>query len=114
MTFTSRRPFRSTTAYTLPATRLLTKSVPLSPHTMTRALLMPLAHSETLKPRGTLILSTGISLAAVGAGGWAIGGRVEVARPAGLPRFHRGGARSPAHHCPARARVTTRGGCAYA
>ncbi len=92
MTFTSRRPFRSTTAYTLPATRLLTKSVPLSPHTMARALLMPWAHSETLKPRGTLILSTGISLAAAGPGGWAIGARVELARSAGWPCFHGGGA----------------------
>src|SRR5260370_17890751 len=108
MTFTSRRPFRSTPAYTLPATRLLTKSVPLSPHTMTRALLMPLAHSETLKPRGTLILSTGISLAAAGAGGWAIGARVELARSAGWPCFHGGGAWAEAGEARASASTTTR------
>src|SRR5260370_34821529 len=58
---------------------------------MARALLMPWAHSETLKPRGTLILSTGISLAAAGPGGWAIGARVELARSAGWPCFHGGG-----------------------
>ncbi len=108
MTFTSRRPPRSSTAYTLPATRLLTKSVPLSPHTMARALLMPLAHSETLKPRGTLILSTGISLAAAGPGGWAIGARVELARSAGWPCFHGGGAWATAGEAGASASITTR------
>src|SRR5262245_49015075 len=92
MTLTSRWPPLSSTAYTLPATRLDTNSVPLSPQVMTRALLMPDAHSETLKPGGTLILSMGISLAALGAGGWAIGASVESARLAGWPCFQGGGA----------------------
>src|SRR5262245_49322916 len=59
---------------------------------MTRALLIPLAQSDTLKPGGTLILSTGISLAALGAGGWAIGASVESAMLAGWPCFQGGGA----------------------
>jgi hypothetical protein len=63
----------------LPATRLPTKSVPLSPHVIARALLMPEAHNSTLKPAGTLILLTGISLGALGAGGWAIGASMESA-----------------------------------
>src|SRR5262245_57280666 len=91
MVLTSRWPPLSSTAYTLPATRLLTKSVPLSPHVMTRALLMPLAQSDTLKPRGTLILSTGISPGALGAGGWAMGASVESAMLAGWPCFQGGG-----------------------
>ena len=68
--------------------RLLTKSVPLSPQAITRALLSPCAQSETLKPGGTLILSTGISPAAFGAGGWGIGASGEVAMLAGCPCFH--------------------------
>src|SRR3989442_3587361 len=59
---------------------------------MTRALLMPLAHSSTLKPDGTLILSTGISPGAFGAGGWAVGDSVELSLSLGWPCFHDGGA----------------------
>src|SRR5215470_8539452 len=59
---------------------------------MTRALLMPLAQSSTLKPCGTLILPMGISLAAFGAGGWAIGDSVELSMSFGCPCFHGGGA----------------------
>src|SRR5690242_7940309 len=59
---------------------------------MTRALLMPLAQSSTLKPCGTLILPIGISLAAFGAGGWAIGDSVELSMSFGCPCFHVGGA----------------------
>ncbi len=59
---------------------------------MTRALLMPLAHSSTLKPDGTLILSTGISPGAFGAGGWAMGDSVELSISLGCPCFHDGGA----------------------
>src|SRR5262245_16848517 len=92
MVLTSRWPPLSSTAYTLPATRLLTKSVPLSPHVMTRALLIPLAQRDTLKPGGTLILSTGISPGALGAGGWAMGASVESAMLAGWPCFQGGGA----------------------
>src|SRR5438445_150408 len=43
---------------------------------MTRALLIPWAQSETLKPAGTLSLSTGISPGALGAGGCATGASV--------------------------------------
>src|SRR5262249_59917592 len=59
---------------------------------MTRALLMPLAQSSTLKLCGTLILPTGISPAAFGAGGWAIGESVELSMSFGCPCFHDGGA----------------------
>src|SRR2546428_9107137 len=59
---------------------------------MTRALLIPLAHSSTLKPAGTLILSTGISPGAFGAGGWAMGDSVELSISLGWPCFHDGGA----------------------
>src|SRR2546428_6695702 len=59
---------------------------------MTRALLMPLAHSSTLKPDGTLILSTGISPGAFGAGGWAMGDSVELSISLGCPCFPDGGA----------------------
>src|SRR5216684_337809 len=79
MVLTSRWPPLSTTAYTLPATRLLTNSVPLSPQVIARALLSPCAHRDTLKPRGTLILSTRISPGALGAGGWAMGASGELA-----------------------------------
>src|SRR5262245_48886071 len=91
MTFTSRVLPLSTTAYTLPATRLDTNSVPLSPHVIARALLMPEAHRLTLKPAGTLILSTGISPGALGAGGWAMGASGELASSAGCPCFQVGG-----------------------
>src|SRR2546426_10077635 len=91
MVLTSRWPPLSTTAYTLPATRLLTKSVPLSPQVMARALLIPCAQRETLKPGGTLILSTGISPGAFGAGGWGMGASVESAMLAGWPCFQGGG-----------------------
>src|SRR5262249_32093083 len=75
----------------LPATRLETNSVPLSPHTISRALLIPCAHSDTLKPAGTLILSTGMSPGAFGAGGCAMGASVESAMLAGWPCFQGGG-----------------------
>src|SRR5882672_277416 len=91
MTLTSRWPPLSTTAYTWPATRLLTKSVPLSPQVMARALLIPLAHTETLKPGGTLILSTWSSPSAAGAGGWGMGASIESAMLAGWPCFQGGG-----------------------
>src|SRR2546426_12400255 len=91
MVLTSRWPPLSTTAYTLPATRLLTNSVPLSPQVITRALLIPCAQRETLKPGGTLILSTGISPGALGAGGCAMGARVESAILDGWPCFQVGG-----------------------
>src|SRR6266851_2042351 len=91
MTLTSRCPPLSTIAYTLLATRLLTKSVPLSPQVMARALLIPLAHTETLKPGGTLILSMGISPGAFGAGGWGMGASIESAMLAGWPCFQVGG-----------------------
>src|SRR5215813_1950431 len=58
---------------------------------MTRALLRPLAQRDTLKPGGTLILSTGISPGALGAGGWAIGASIESAMLAGWPCFQGGG-----------------------
>src|SRR4029450_2918994 len=58
---------------------------------MTRAVLVPLAHSSALKPGGSLILSTGISPGALGAGGWAIGASVESARFEGWPCFQDGG-----------------------
>src|SRR5437867_9242727 len=92
MVLTSRWPPLSTTAYTLPATRLLTNSVPLSPQVITRALLIPCAQREALKPGGTLILSTGISPGALGAGGWAMGASVESAMLGGWPCFQVGGA----------------------
>src|SRR5262245_57364099 len=92
ITFTSRWPPLSTTAYTLPATRLDTNSVPLSPHVIARALLMPWAHSSAWKPGGSLILAMGISPGAFGDGGWAIGARVESAIEAGWPCFQGGGA----------------------
>src|SRR3989454_12361670 len=91
MVLTSRWPPLSTTAYTLPATRLLTNSVPLSPQVITRALLIPCAQREALKPGGTLILSTGISPGALGAGGCAMGARVESAILDGCPCFQVGG-----------------------
>src|SRR5262245_60477580 len=59
---------------------------------MTRALLMPWANSSTLQPAGTLILATGISPAALGAGGWGTGASGELASSAGCPCFHGGGA----------------------
>src|SRR5205814_5165536 len=52
---------------------------------------MPDAHSSTLKPGGTVILSTGMSAAAFGAGGCAMGARVESAIVDGWPCFHVGG-----------------------
>src|SRR5215831_2272657 len=58
---------------------------------MARALLMPAAQSSTLKPGGTLILSTGMSAAALGAGGCGMGARVESAMFDGCPCFHVGG-----------------------
>ena len=76
----------------MPATRLLTNSVPLSPQAIARALLSPWAHRDTLKPRGTLILSTRISPGALGAGGWAMGASGELAISAGCPCFQAGGA----------------------
>src|SRR5688572_11351328 len=91
MTFVVRWPPWSVTAYTLPATRLDTNSVPLSPHVIARALLIPLAHSSTLKPCGTLILLIGISPGALGAGGWATGASGEFAISGGWPCFHEGG-----------------------
>src|SRR3989442_1563211 len=54
-------------------------------------LLSPCAQSETLKPGGTLILSTGISPGALGAGGWAIGASGESAMLGGWPCFQVGG-----------------------
>src|SRR5215468_4932483 len=92
MTLTSRCPPRSRTAYTLPATRLDTNSVPLSPQVMARALLIPWAHSSALKPGGTLSFWIGISPGAAGAGGWAIGASVESAIDDGWPCFQGGGA----------------------
>src|SRR5262245_59863863 len=71
---------------------------------MARALLMPAAHSSTLKPGGTLILSTGMSAAAMGAGGWGMGAREESAMLAGCPCFQGGGAAA----CCAHARADTR------
>src|SRR5712691_741117 len=88
--FTSRRPPRSTTAYRLPAVRLLTKSVPLSPHAIARALSIPLAHSSALNPAGTLMVLTGISLAAFGAGGWAWGASCELDISGDRPCCHGG------------------------
>jgi hypothetical protein len=66
--------------------------VPLSPQVMTRALLIPWAHRLALKPAGSLILSTGISPGALGAGGWATGANGEFASSAGWPCFQGGGA----------------------
>src|SRR3989475_10887466 len=77
---------------------------------MTRALLMPLAHSSTLKPDGTLILSTGISPGAFGAGGWAMGGSGELSISLGWPCFHDGGARWAASRPVARTKAATTGG----
>src|SRR4030095_11624816 len=105
ITFTSRVLPLSTTAYTLPAVRLETKSVPFSPHVMTRALLMVCAQSTTFKPAGTLILSTGISPGALGAGGWAIGARAESAIDDGWPCFHGGGAGAGCLAAPKRPRA---------
>src|SRR5262245_63035235 len=90
ITFTSRWPPLSTTAYTLPATRLDTNSVPLSPHVIARALLMPCAHSSAWKPGGSLILAIGISPGALGDGGWAIGARGGVGHRGGLALLPRG------------------------
>src|SRR6266571_1449783 len=53
---------------------------------------MPLAQSSTLKPAGTLMVLTGISLAALGAGGWACGARGELAWSGVRPCCHVGGA----------------------
>src|SRR5712692_8951946 len=58
---------------------------------MARALLIPDAHSSTLKPCGTLILLIGISPGAFGAGGCAIGDSGESAMVAGCPCFQVGG-----------------------
>src|SRR5215468_4964350 len=107
MTLTSRCPPRSRTAYTLPATRLDTNSVPLSPQVMARALLIPEAQSSALKPGGTLILSTGMSAAALGAGGWGMGARVESAMLAGCPCFQVGGAAACCAHARTEPRATT-------
>src|SRR3989442_6232349 len=74
---------------------------------MTRALLMPLAHSSTLKPDGTLILSTGISPGAFGAGGWAMGGSGELSISLGWPRFPDRGACGAANRAVARTNATT-------
>src|SRR5439155_17145362 len=107
MVLTSRWPPLSTTAYTLPATRLLTNSVPLSPQVITRALLIPCAQSEALKPGGSLILSTGISPGALGAGGWAMGASAESAMLGGWPCFQVGGGACWAPASGASARPTT-------
>ena len=64
---------------------------------MARALLIPEAQSSALKPGGTLILSTGISPAALGAGGWGMGASVESAMLGGWPCFQDGGAACCAH-----------------
>src|SRR5439155_15328764 len=77
---------------TLPATRLETNRVPLSPQVMARALLIPCAQRETLNPGGTLIFSIGISPGALGAGGWAMGASGESASSRGWPCFQVGGA----------------------
>src|SRR3989441_12054256 len=77
---------------------------------MTRALLIPLAHSSTLKPAGTLILSTGISPGAFGAGGWGVGGSVELSISLGWPCFPDGGARWGAARPAPRTNATTTGG----
>src|SRR5712664_3621577 len=71
---------------------------------------MPCAHSSTLKPDGTLILSTGISPGAFGAGGCAIGDSDELSMSFGCPCFHDGGAcwaaRGPVASTKATATVT--------
>src|SRR5215510_3293152 len=90
----------------LPATRLDTKRVPLSPQVMARALLRPEAQSSALKPGGSLMLPTGMSAAALGAGGWGMGASVESAMLAGCPCFHDGGAACCAH-ANAETRATT-------
>src|SRR5690349_5593094 len=53
---------------------------------------MPLAHSSTLKPGGTLILLTGISAAGLGAGGCACGESGELIIDSGRPCCQGGGA----------------------
>src|SRR2546427_648900 len=55
---------------------------------MARALLMPDAHSSTLKPCGTLILLMGISPGALGAGGCGTGANCESFMASGCPCFH--------------------------
>src|SRR5207247_11394434 len=57
---------------------------------MARALLIPYAHRETVKPGGTLIFSKGISPGALGAGGCAMGARGESFIAGGIPCFHGG------------------------
>jgi len=74
---------------------------------MARALLRPAAHSSTLNPGGTLILSTGISDAAMGAGGWGMGARVESAILEGCPCFQGGGAAACCAHAKAERRAPT-------
>ena len=53
---------------------------------------MPSAHTLTLKPGGSLILSTGISPGALGAGGAGMGASGEFAISGGRPCFQAGGA----------------------
>src|SRR5438132_9641819 len=62
-TFASRLPPLSTTAYISFSWRVPTNTVPLSPCAIERAPGMPSAHTSTLKPAGTLSLSTGRSFA---------------------------------------------------
>ena len=91
ITLISRRPPRSTTAYTLPATRLPTNSVPLSPQAIWRALRIPSAHTLILNPGGSLILFTGICAAGVGVGGAATGASGELDSSGGRPCCQVGG-----------------------
>src|SRR5690349_7691782 len=81
---------------------------------MARALLMPLAHSSTLNPCGTLMELIGISPGALGAGGWATGDSVELSSSLGCPCFHVGGAAGCAAASPVAntKAVTTRGASA--
>src|SRR5689334_303932 len=90
-TFASRLPPLSTTAYTSCSCRVPTKSVPLSPCAMVRAPGMPSAHTSTLKPAGTLSLSTGRSFADLPVISIANGCSVDSCIAAGLPCCQEGG-----------------------
>src|SRR5262245_14391735 len=73
---------------------------------MARALLSPSAQMLILKPGGSFTASIGMSLAGVGAGGWAMGANGEFANSAGWPCFQGGGACwAPASQAPTTSRT---------
>src|SRR6266404_751452 len=69
--FTVFWPSAPVTAWTVPLSKVPTKSVPLSPHAICRAWGRPLAQTAIVKPGGSLILARFFSSSAAGEGvGW--------------------------------------------